>query len=256
MKIQLYSDLHTEFEKSPKQRFVMPETDADVIVLAGDIGLGVQQFDKIKGFTDKPVIYVAGNHEFYHGSFPDEYKRIADSAKRTDNVVFLENAEAFHDGVRFIGMTMWTDFNLYGNQSLGQTAAWSLLNDYELIRVQTAGYRKLRPEDILERHMKSMRFLTETLAEPFDGPTVVVTHHAPSERSLDPSHSRYNDQNSNCAYASRLDHLFGQMTVWIHGHTHFPVDYMAEGTRVISNPRGYVGRHEAEGFIPDLVIEV
>jgi hypothetical protein len=127
------------------------------------------------------------------------------------------------------------------------------MNDYRRIRVSPA-FSKLRPRDILQIHEQSRQWLQAALAEPFDGRTVVITHHAPLARSL-PEHRRTDPLS--VAYASDLTALIkgGEIDLWIHGHTHHCVDYMLGRTRILSNQRGYVDE-QAPGFRPDLVIEI
>lgn len=56
------SDLHTEFEKLTPSLVV---SEADVVVLAGDIGTNARGVEWARSAFSCPVIYVPGNHEFY-----------------------------------------------------------------------------------------------------------------------------------------------------------------------------------------------
>jgi len=247
MKLHVLSDLHTEFAP-----FDMPETDADVLVLAGDVGVGRRGLARAREWArDRPVVYVAGNHEHYREAVPAFTERLtAESAG--SGVHFLENRAVEIGGTRFLGCTLWTDFEIFGNRLADTSAARMAMNDYRLIRM-LPGYRRFRPDDARTLNLRSTRWLRQMLAEPFAGPTVVVTHHAPSLRSVKP---RDRQDPVAAAYASNLEWMMdGSAALWIHGHTHFCVDYEIGGTRVVSNPRAYPNA-AVEGFDPARVVEV
>lgn len=247
MKIHFLSDLHTEFEP-----FDPPETEADLVVLAGDTSTGTRGIEQARQwFAGRPVLYVAGNHEYYRESTPRLNRRLAEAA-RTHGIHFLENGQALVGGVRFLGCTLWTDFELFGERQGSMDAAQAAMNDFRLIRVDP-DYRRFRPADARASHVSSLAWLHARLQEPFDGPTVVVTHHAPSLRSVNPL---FHHHPATPAYASDLEWMLdGRAAVWIHGHTHQCVDYEIGGTRVVSNQRGYPG-DPVEGFDPARVVEV
>jgi len=247
MRIQVLSDLHLEFDP-----FEPPAVDADVIVLAGDTNRGTRGMQwACQALAGRPVIYVAGNHEFYGHALPkltDELRAVSE-----DPVHFLEQSSTEIEGIRFFGCTLWTDFQLLGNPSLARDTAQLKMNDYRKIRV-SPHYRKLRARDTLDLHYRSRHWLEEAVRRGETRGAVIVTHHAPSARSLPPG---YQDEWLSPAYASSLDSLIeaSGAKLWVHGHTHRPVDYGVGGTRVISNPRGYTDEPVA-GFDPRLVIEL
>jgi len=153
-------------------------------------------------------------------------------------------------GVRFLGATMWTDFAATGNPPIASFSAQNAMNDFRQIR--TENYRRIRPADLAEQSVKTRDWLRARFAEPFDGHTVVITHHAPTLRSLqDNPHA---GGHMDAAYANRWEDLMGgdQVVLWVHGHSHTAVDYEVAGTRVVCNPRGYPG--EETGFNPGLVL--
>lgn len=171
----------------------------------------------------------------------------------------LENTKRIYEGVHFLGCTLWTDFNLFGEGAsvLARMDAQTKMNDYRVIRVSDR-YRRLRPDDTHYYFQQSLSFLKRELAEPFDGPTVVITHHAPSMRSIS---QRYRMDPLTPAYASNLDDLMGpHINLWIHGHVHHSNDDDCHGTRVVSNPRGYQEPHQGTSgnpdFVPCLTIEI
>ncbi|HEY0037870.1 MAG TPA: metallophosphoesterase [Longimicrobium sp.] len=247
MKIRVVSDLHLEFAA-----FDPPPADADVVVLAGDAAPGLRGLEWARtAFGDVPVVYVAGNHEFYRHAIPKLTEDLAREAAGS-NVRFLENEEAIIGGARFLGCTLWTDFDLFNERMRSAAAAQAAMNDFQLIRVSPK-FRRFGPGDARTLHLRSVRWLHERLSVPFDGPTVVVTHHAPTAHSCAPA--RRSDP-LNPAYASDLDWMMdGSAALWIHGHTHHCVDYSMGGTRIVSNQRGYPGEGVV-GFDPALVVRV
>lgn len=247
MRIQVLSDLHLEFE-----RFEPQAVEADVSVLAGDTHrgkLGMQWARQ--ACAGRPVVYVAGNHEYYGHAVPkltDELRAESEGA-----VHFLEQGSVEIEGLRFFGCTLWTDFQLLGNPSLARDTAQLKMNDYRKVRVSPQ-YRKLRARDTLDLHYRSRHWLEAAVERGATRGAVIVTHHAPSARSLPVG---YVEDWLSPAYASSPDSLIevSGAALWIHGHTHRSVDYRIGDTRVISNPRGYTDEPVA-GFDPRLVIEL
>jgi len=258
MKIQVLSDLHLEFDRNERRpwtrRFqAIPETDADVIVLAGDIDTGLRGLRWAIGEAarlERPILYVFGNHEYYGQAMPRLLMKVRKLVEGT-GVRLLEKDRVMLDGIRFLGCTLWTDFDLLGDRRRAMDCARSTMNDYGMIRTRL--FRKLKPEDAMEEHRSSRAWLEQQLAAPRAPPTVVVTHHAPSLRSLPPE---LDGHELSAAYASNLEPLIGPPVVaWIHGHLHNPIDYELNGVRVLSNPRGYFPHDLAAGFDPKLTVD-
>lgn len=248
MKLHILSDIHLEFE-----RFEPPRTAADVVVLAGDIWLGPRGVDWAARTFDRPVIYVAGNHEYYGGHFRNTLTKMKRVAQGT-NVHVLDAQQLVLGGVRILAATLWTDFAITGNAVMAQLAAQQAMSDYT--RIRAAAYRRLRPADTRDAHTEALAFLRTALVQPFDGTTVVVTHHAPSRSSI-AAHYLHNPSHLNAAYASDLEGLFGPpVALWVHGHTHSSADYWLAGTRVVCNPRGYIPYEPNPEFDAGLVVEV
>ena len=247
MKLHVLSDLHTEFAG-----FTPPEIDADVVVLAGDIGVGRSSIEwAARHFRQVPVIYVPGNHEFYGQdiAFNDELKAAAPA-----NIHVLNNDALEFNGVRFVGSTLWTDFKLYGEGEarLARQSAKRLIEDFASIK---NGKRRFTPEDSVAVHKTSKAWLVDELEREFDGPTVVVTHHLPALTSVA---KRYANDPLNPVFASRLEDVIEKYRpeLWIHGHTHVPCDYELFDTRVVCNPRGYPGETRDSRFQASLIVEV
>ena len=248
MRLHILGDLHLEFGTAN-----VPETDADVVVLAGDIHLGREGRKWARShFQDKPVVYVLGNHEFYRHSLPD----LTEALKReTDgsHIHLLENSVVKINGYTFLGCTLWTDFRLALDPEAAMQAAEAIMSDYSLIRFSPEG-RVLRARDTARLHAGSVAWLRSRLAKCDRARTIVVTHHAPSPRSEAPYHA---NSPLKPAFASDLDELVekSRVPLWIHGHTHYNVDYMIGSTRVLSNQRGYPDQL-CKYFAPSMVIEV
>jgi Icc-related predicted phosphoesterase len=170
------------------------------------------------------------------------------------NVHIMENDCLTVDGVRFLGCTLWTDFRLFGNPEVAGHEAALVMNDYRRIRVSPE-YRRLTGKDTARFHARSVRWLRDQFDATTSSPTVVVTHHAPSSKSLDPQQSQ---ELIRAAYASHLDELVARSGArfWIHGHLHRAKDYLIGNTHIVSNPRGYPNEPLAPGFDPGLVIEL
>lgn len=255
MLLRIMSDLHLEFGT-----WVPPQVEADLIFLAGDIHLRDEAFHWIRAhFPATRTIYVNGNHEYYKDSFIPTILSHRDKSLTTNpNVWFLENeGHNFVDlNLTVYGGTMWTDFNLYGNRPIATAAALECMNDYRLIRIKDkyADVRKLLPQDTIVQHERFLEGLAVVAKEKLDK-FVVVSHHAPSSKSIDP---RYDNDPLNPAYVSNLEHLIEeyQPDLWIHGHTHHSFDYHIGRTRVVCNPRGYAPNQLNRNFNPALVVEI
>ena len=247
MKLHILNDLHIEFDT-----FDPPESAADVVILAGDIGEGLGGLQWASDhFADRPVIYVPGNHEFYHHDINliEELKAVAPA-----NIHVLNDDQVVMDGVRFLGAVLWTDFALFGEgeRYFSMQRAKQSMSDFSII--QNDG-KHFMPKDAARLHEESRAWLENNLTEAFDGKTVVITHHAPSAQSI---HPRYTNDALTPAFASNLESLLDTegLALWVHGHMHDPFDYEIYGTRVVCNPRGYAPDDLVLGFRENLVVEV
>lgn len=233
MRLRILSDLHREFGVVS-----IPKDDADLIILAGDIATKSNGLPWMRDFCGTtPAAFVCGNHEFYGDKLPRARERLAEAAKGT-NIHVLENEYFMIGGWHVYGCTLWTDLSLHGDWREGQVITGSGMNDYKRIRNSARGYKRLSPQDTRLIHMRSLMEMAAFFADHDPARTIVVTHHAPSIRSL--PHDRRDDPMS-CAYASCLDEfiLTHQPHLWVHGHIHNSNDYHIGQTRIISNPMGY-----------------
>jgi 3',5'-cyclic AMP phosphodiesterase CpdA len=248
VRLYVLSDLHLE-----REGFAPPPVDADVVVLAGDISVGTRGVQWAREWVDgRPALYVVGNHELYGHSLPGLIDELREAAAGT-SIHVLENDELIVDGVRFLGCTLWSDFEFDGPERRAEAMLLSerVVNDYG--QISTDG-RALAPEDTRRLHVASRAWLETRLAQAHPGPTVVVTHHAPLIRSR-PSSPTLRALAG--AFVSDVTPLMGgdRVALWIFGHTHRIADLELRGTRVISNPRGYPHQPVA-GFDPALVVEL
>jgi len=275
VKVLVLSDLHLEFG-APLN--LTADVDYDVVILAGDIQSpgtkAVHWARRDSTFGCKPVLLVPGNHEYYGRILDAELQQMR-SAALDSNVHVLSQDVVTIAGVRFVGCTLWTDFQLPvleddGSQFVNVERALNTanhgLNDFRCIELQTTvqnQYRQrqlrrlLRAEDTLAKHWVERDWLRRTLEVPFSGPTVVVTHHAPAAGSVA---CRYERDWLTPAFVSDLpDSYFEVPSLWVHGHTHTQFDYNRGRCRVLSNPRGYPvgnGSFENSAFNPLLLIDV
>jgi predicted phosphodiesterase len=253
MKLQILSDLHLEMVKPPYS-WRMPETAAEVVVLAGDIGVGlsgvkwaVREAERLQ----KCAVYVPGNHEYYGEQLNvlEKMKAVA----RGSRVHVLDLDEVMLEGVRFLGATLWTDYLAFGRdhrpEAMDQAARF--LNDHRLIN-RPYGFT---PADALECHERGRAWLQAKLDTKWDGPTVVVSHHAPS---LLGTHAKFRSDYLTGAFVSDLEELIKRYspTIWIHGHTHHCVQDVVGKTRLVANQMGYPHEPATGQFDPRLVVDV
>ena len=283
MKIKLVSDLHLEFSDI----MIPNDADYDLLILSGDIMvaqdlhdhqdenvrtaamlemLGSRQlkaqrfrdFLKRCSFQFPHVIYVAGNHEFYHGKFFASIDHLREECAKYPNIYFLENDTKVINDIVFMGATLWTDCNKHDPFTLHALA--DMMNDFRIIRNDDAGYRSLKPADIADRHRKTLQYFKTVMdGYPQEQKFVVVGHHTPSHMSCHPQYAH--DYIMNGGYHSDLSDFIidhPQIKLWTHGHTHHPFDYVLGSTRVVCNPRGYEsdGYTEDTGWNPNIVLEV
>jgi len=253
MKILLLSDLHLSMHP-----LAPPATDADVVVLAGDLGRPAAALAWARQFT-QPTLLVAGNHEFYGSDLPSTLAQLREGAAGS-SVRVLECDEWRHAGVRFLGCTLWSDHRLHADpqqRELGLQQALAFVRDFSRIGVAPGSDEKLTPALAQLLCDRAVAWLDGKFAEAFDGPTVVITHFAPTRGSI---HARFAGSLINACFVSDLapQLLRWQPQLWLHGHTHDSFDYRIGRTRVVANSRGYApgGVVENACFDPTLTLEV
>ena len=275
VKIQLVSDLH--LESQPHFR-ALPAPAADVLVLAGDIGsyqngsllaslnipdFGLAQFSPLPpaqggASWPTPVLFIPGNHEYDGLDFDATRHRLRQTCERL-GIVWLEHESVVLQGVRFVGCTLWADFDALSagsdptpaEQLKARDKAFRAANFYlKKNHSFRAGEPMLAPA-VREESLKTQAWLRQALAKPFEGPTAVVTHFAPSLLSADP---RYGLVPGTAGFCNALDDLFPMAQLWMHGHLHCATDYVSKGCRVVANPLGYAHKGEQVAFKPQATI--
>lgn len=290
MKIQLLSDLHLE---SHPDFVPEPAPGADVLVLAGDIGsyqagsalaaqgdlhFGLERFSPRHGWPT-PVLLVPGNHEYDGLDFDAAHARLRSTCEAL-GITWLEREVLTLGGVRFVGTTLWSDFDALGplagqtlpdpsspkfpthfhhpnsqytRQLKAREKAFRAANFYLRKTGTTRAGEPWLAEQVREQALLCQAWLQQALDSPFDGATVVVTHFAPSLRSSDP---RYGLVPGTAGFCNALDPMLAQAQLWLHGHLHCPSDYEHAGCRVVANPRGYDKKQEHLGFVAQRTVQV
>jgi len=281
MNIQLLSDLHLE---AHPHFLPEPAPGADVLVLAGDVGsyqegsqladhdFGLARFSPLPQGAGwpTPVLFVPGNHEYDAQDFDEAHTRLRSTCDRL-GIAWLERETLVVGGVRFVGTTLWSDFDALadheGNTDLGRRLklrekAFRAANFYLRKTGSTRNAEPFLAEAIRDQALVCQQWLADALAAPFAGPTVAVTHFAPSLLSADP---RYGLVPGTAGFCNALDRLLPRARLWLHGHLHAPSDYTVRGEaqdgtlwqcRVVANPLGYARKGEQESFKPRCVIAV
>jgi Icc-related predicted phosphoesterase len=255
MKIALLSDLHLSV-----QPLEPPPTDADVIVLAGDLHRPAGAIEWARRYDGRPTLFVAGNHEFYGSDIATTLRELREHARGT-SVQVLERSVWRHGGVRFLGCTLWSDYRLYPSREARDEAlskVTTMVRDFTRIRIAPDFDDLLTPAVSQQLFDASVAWLEEQFADASGSePTVVVTHFAPSTGSIA---ERFAGSPLNACFVSDLDERIRrwQPRLWLHGHVHDSFDYRIGDTRIVANPRGYApkGVVENKAFDPGLVLEI
>jgi Icc-related predicted phosphoesterase len=279
MKIALCSDLHLEFDT-----ITLPNTEgAKVLILSGDICVAHSLHDhpidkpvpedamkpgrnqsaayKYREFFDhvskeyERVIYIAGNHEFYHGRYPDAYDWLYEEMKRYDNIHFLDKDDITIDDITFVGGTLWTDMNRADPTTMQLIEG--MMNDFRIIRNSKFNYRRFAPGDAVNDHRQTLEYIKKVVDSDPSKKYVVVGHHAPCALSI--SETYKNEYYMNGGYYSDLSEFIldrPQIALWTHGHMHNPSDYKLGETRIVCNPRGYKGHDPAADLFELKFLEI
>jgi Icc-related predicted phosphoesterase len=259
MKIALASDIHLEFGDIT----LTNDGHADILVLAGDICVASDahkdnyQGERIRNFFQRvsqdfpQVIYIMGNHEHYDGDWAKSQSLLQDmlSGLHLDNVQVLEKETAVINDVTFVCGTLWTNFNK--SDPLTMWHARQSMNEYKICRNSLRGYSgggfasRLQPEDTLKDHQTMLDYIDIVVSEKPGQRFVIVGHHAPCSASVAEMYKEDTLMNGNF-YSDLTEFIMNrpQIKLWLHGHMHNNSDYMLGSTRVVCNPRGYVGHEE------------
>jgi predicted phosphohydrolase len=220
--LQVCSDIHLERDDiSDISKIITP--NAEILVLAGDIGNPMTTI--YNNFLDyyskffKIIFIITGNHEYYGNTIIETNKKIEEICESYNNIHFLNNKVFKHEGILFIGTTLWSlipeHYTVYDQLSS--------MNDFKLIKdFKLEEYRKL--------FINNVKFIKNNLEEN----SIIVTHHAPSMRCIA---EEYKYDKVNCCFASDLDELFMNDKVigWIYGHTHNNLSVISDKKFMYSN---------------------
>lgn len=256
--IKPYSDLHLNCYAKAGAKLWTPKGDpkADkktALILAGDLWEGTRPLSHADSSWIAPlaeryryVIIVLGNHDYWGenlNKFPTKFKNMIKDM-HLNNVYLLDDEAITLEGVRFVGGTLWTDFNKLDPFTMWR--AKDYMNDYRYIR-KGEDYGKIFAQDILNAHRKTKNAIFNNAKKDDEVKKIVcVTHHSPSFQSMAPQFAHLGD--SNGYYHSELGNeiVDTEIDYWIHGHTHNPTDYMIGNTRVINNAVGYYPFEDTE----------
>jgi predicted phosphodiesterase len=286
MKIAIASDIHLEFGDLE----INNNNGADVLILSGDIcvaadldmrdrrqtelGFARYRSERFHDFFERcaenfpHVIYVMGNHEYYHSDFATALGEMRRKLEHLTNLYIMERDVKVIGNVTFIGGTLWTDMN--SRDSLTLYHMRTMMNDFRVIQNSTTPVHfrtlegefrtrvaKFSPEDSVTEHVKMKQYIQSVVQGNHDTKYVVVGHHSPSRLS---THEMYkHDTIMNGGYSSDLDEFIKdhpQIRLWTHGHTHHPFDYVIGETRIVCNPRGYVGHEVRADEFTLLTVEI
>jgi predicted phosphodiesterase len=250
MKIAVMSDLHQDFPRNDYDH--TKPLDCSVVVCAGDLQEG-SGIDSLVPYVEagKSVVYVPGNHEYYHHEINNTRILLRNDGLKY-GVHILDRNVTVIDRVRFVGCTMWTDFSLDGNSYTGKRVAGRTMNDFRLIKCNDSGRAIFNVENAIKLFNGDIAWMRSVLSEPFNGDTVVVTHHAPSEKSIE---AQYKGDDLNSAFASNLENFILEFApkLWIHGHCHAQTSYEIGDTKVICHARGY---YDYNKLYNPLIVEI
>lgn len=293
MKLQLLSDLHLEANPDFQAE---PAAGADLLVLAGDVGSyqtrhdgsvmdepdwGLRRFSPLPqyGGWPVPVLYVPGNHEYDGLDVDETHIKLRQTCDRL-GITWLERESLEIGGARWIGTTLWSDFDALGDPDLQRSAAGGAKARGKASRSTVDPYthrlqqrekafraanfylskvfsqrngRLFDAEAVRALALECQDWLHAALRRPFDGPTVVVTHFAPTLHSADP---RYGLRPGTAGFCNGLDDWLTLADLWLHGHLHCPQDLQVGRCRIVANPLGYVDKDEQVGFQTQQLIEV
>lgn len=259
MKLQIASDLHIAHNSAP---FMKISEQADGIILAGDVCNGLHNVEQfIKNNPTKLIVHIPGNHEYYDGVYQEVQFKMVRLHQQYNNYIWLNNKSHAIGDFRILGATLWTDFGALPptiDEDLAISNIHNTFNDFRQIRYMpddlTTVPQFLNPSQLVKWNSQSMNWLTSQLEGRDNSNTLVVTHFAPSAKSI---HPRFmSEVVDNAYFVNVLDDfiLEHQPSMWIHGHVHQTHHYTIGSTEVICNPVGYEGEVDT-GFVNDLIID-
>ena len=268
MLVRLASDLHWEFTKqaqhqtrlvgTPYPEFWVPSempNDKDtVLVLAGDLYLGLKSIPIVKTFNErfKAVLIVLGNHDYYGTNihtFAQDYK-VELNNQGLYNVYLLDREVVKFDDVVFIGSTLWTNMNKEDPLTVMHAPQYMIPDfnqigeGYNVSEDYMPSKKLFKAETWLDINYNHFDYIKTLVEMNKDEKVCIVTHHGCTFEAV--AEQFKNESIGNGYFFSEysdfiLDH--SNIKAWLHGHTHTPVDLMIGDTKVIANPFGYPREH-------------
>lgn len=239
MKFRIVSDLHLDFEY--KELSILPDEDEQVLILAGDTTANLDLFDEFLldiTYRFKQVFIIYGNHEYYGHSMETHKDALYELCTEYHNIQVLDNLAVNYEGVTIYGGTLWT--NAYKDP-----ASW--LNDFNVVQ-----YRDENGDNLYYEEHKNQLYHIVEMIKGFD---VIITHHAPSYKSVSPM---FENSQMNKYFVNNLDTLIidndDKLKLWVHGHCHNSSNYMIGNCNVLCNPKGY--KNENREYNDGLIYEI
>lgn len=238
LKVFWSSDLHLENSNFDKHSLI----SSGILILIGDISADFSLLDSFfrKVNPNVNVVYIPGNHEFEAKTIQEVVPYLKDFLSIYPNVRVLNNESCVIEGVKIIGSTLWTNFEISDNQIRKDVlervdAQFPEFNSTVIIGDNGKG-RRFTVLDAVDLFNESVKFLEFELKHNRSKlPTIVATHFTPSHRS---THPRFKDDAMNAYWSNQLDHLIPLADYWLHGHTHDSHEYYVDNCFVGCNPRG------------------
>jgi Icc-related predicted phosphoesterase len=254
--VQPVSDLHSDcrgFAGYPK-----PAASVDVVLVAGDTRQGIAPaLTELRRAYPSPIeiVVVAGNHEFWGGTWRREIEHARRAAAEMDGIHFLEDSVTFIGGLRVIGCTRWSDYDLFGPSLRASAMRWAYdtVRDHKRMKWQSNPWLRFRPTEARLLHLTSRAFIEAELSKSHQGPTAVITHFPATPHAINPRLQRSISTAAACSDLSPLIERY-QPDLWVSGHTHYRMNSRIGRTCLISNPSGYAG--ETTGFDPNMTVEL
>lgn len=256
--LQLLSDLHQEMLNDASLEHIAIHPNTNVLVVAGDVGRGVSELERLKALASpkRPVVAIFGNHCVVGERISELESMAQEMSSPEEGFYVLHRSSVTLFGIRFVGAILWADgMTIPDGMSFEQSCSLCAPRGFE--KSELSPGVPFSFESSIVEHKKDLSYIRSVLAAPFDGPTVVITHHLPSPKSVS---AEYLNFPTSATYSSKLDDLeFSGCDFWFHGHTHSSVDYYIGHCRVVCNPRGHSkvpGQWQNPRFKPELLIPV
>jgi len=234
LKICLISDTHEEhkWRSHPLGSVydkLLEEDEFDILVAAGDIDSSTLGATKLlEKYENKPILYLAGNHEFYYNSLNILNTKFRKLAEEHENFIFFEDGQHFHyEGIDFIGGTNWPAI----------PKSFQLEVKYNIADYNYILHHKVDDWSLKETFDNNIRGLLEGNKY---NKLVGLSHFLPCWEVVDPKWMHPMYKNLNNYFVSPIPpELLQRFDYWLFGHTHDQTQVNHLNCKMIANPRGY-----------------